>query len=68
MTFGNLISAVKRAIPMRVFAVCYVSAFYHRHPVLRRMTMFPCCGYDPGFAAYLAAIEDFDHQHTVGDE
>lgn len=30
--------------------------------------MFPCCGYDPGFAAYLAAIEDFDHQHTVGDE
>lgn len=27
MTFGNLISAVKCAIPMTVFAVCYVSAF-----------------------------------------
>ena len=30
--------------------------------------MFPCCGYDPGIAAYLAAIEDFEHRQEVDDE
>jgi hypothetical protein len=30
--------------------------------------MFPCCGYDPGIAAYLAAIEDPEHRKAVGDE
>lgn len=30
--------------------------------------MFPCCGYDPGFAAYITAINDSEHPHAVGDE
>jgi hypothetical protein len=32
------------------------------------MNMFPCCGYDPGLAAYLAATEDTEHQHAAGDK
>ncbi|MDO9640403.1 MAG: hypothetical protein Q7J44_17860 [Pseudotabrizicola sp.] len=32
------------------------------------MTMFPCCAYDPGLAAYITAISDSEQPHAVGDE
>ncbi len=30
--------------------------------------MFPCCGYDPGLAAYLATTENSEHRHAAGDK